>query len=69
VLIVGGRYSEGPTASTELFYPDSNSFVPDASMMIAREGHTATLLSNGRVFIAGGQGHGGVLGTTEVYSQ
>jgi hypothetical protein len=70
VLIVGGTGPDGLTYSTELFYPDSNSFVPDASTTIARQDHTATLLPKGRVLIAGGRGRDdGPLASTEVYSQ
>jgi len=70
VLIAGGLGPDRPSRSTELFDPDSNSFVRDASMSTPREGHSATLLRNGGVFIAGGKTPGGgVVGSTEVYSQ
>ncbi len=59
VLITGG----GPTAwnnngalltSAELYDPTSGTFSPTGSMATPREGHTATLLGDGRVLIVGG---------------
>jgi hypothetical protein len=59
VLVVGG----GPTAwnhpdpflkSAELYDPATGTFANAGSMATPREGHTATLLADGRVLIAGG---------------
>ena len=41
-------------ASAELFDPKINRFIPGASLHQARSSHTAALLSNGDVLIAGG---------------
>lgn len=59
VLIVGGESDVGPaipqgTASVELYDPTSGAFHPAASLHVGREEHTATLLPDGRVLIAGG---------------
>lgn len=58
VLFAGGINSYPyPLASTELYDTNSNTFAPPTStpvMNIGRTGATATLLSNGKVLIAGG---------------
>jgi N-acetylneuraminic acid mutarotase len=46
----------------------SGTWTAIASLRNARESHTATLLSNGNVVVAGGQGSGNVIASTEVYS-
>jgi hypothetical protein len=58
VLIAGG-WSEDPNnpvlASAEIYDPASGEFAPGGSMATPRAGQTATLLSDGRVLIVGGQ--------------
>jgi hypothetical protein len=78
VLITGGEYLDGGTnwaylSSAELYDPKTGKFSPSGSMVDNRFNHTATLLSNGRVLIAGGYGEiaGGygeaVLDSAELY--
>ncbi len=42
-------------------------FTPTGSLLAARTDHTATLLSDGRVLIVGGQDHRGPVATAEIY--
>ncbi len=72
VLIAGGLDTSGSAlASTDLYDPANNTFLAadPATMNTARSSATATLLPNGKVLIAGGQG-GGVIGlaSTELYN-
>jgi hypothetical protein len=55
-------------AGAELYDPNAGTFTAAGSMTVARWGHTAALLSNGKVLIAGGGGTGNaVLASTELY--
>jgi hypothetical protein len=63
VLITGGYWSDGQNwrveSSTEMYDPATGNFSPVGSMGPRRQGHGATLLSDGRVLIAGGEDIGG----------
>ena len=57
VLVAGGHIDNTTntnTSSAELFDPVSNTWSSAGTMSAAREGHTATLLPNGKVLVAGG---------------
>lgn len=58
VLVAGGIEDEPPNSkelrSAELFDPRELTFSPAGGMTIPRDGHSANLLSNGQVLIAGG---------------
>jgi hypothetical protein len=77
VLIAGG-YSEADDttqvrhilATAELFDPKTGTFAATGDMTGSRSGHSATLLSDGRVLIVGGLLIGGGStqpGTAEIY--
>jgi len=63
-------------ASAELYDPTSETFTATAGMNHSRATHTATLMSDGKVLLAGGEtwngvsggdAYGGRLSSTEVY--
>ncbi len=60
VLVAGGIQSfstYGNIASTELYNPMNGTWGTNNAMTTSRYGHTATLLGNGKVLVAGGQAH------------
>jgi uncharacterized repeat protein (TIGR01451 family) len=71
VLIAGGSSNgsaNGALQSAELLDLNSGTFAPTShNMTAARFGTTTTLLSNGKVLLAGGSNSGGVLNSAELY--
>jgi N-acetylneuraminic acid mutarotase len=72
VLVVGGLIDKNcdcDTSSAELYDPVSNTWSSAGAMSVPRVGHTATLLANGKVLVAGGgnSGDGQGLATAELY--
>jgi hypothetical protein len=81
VLVVGGiatsiqvgagsSSSGGPLATAELYDPASGTFAPTGELAAGHAGHTATLLLDGRVLVAGGldsTGTGTYVATAELY--
>ena len=59
VLIAGGYWSDGQKwrvlSSTEIYDPTTGKFSSTGSMGAPRQGHSATLLNDGRVLIASGE--------------
>jgi len=83
VLAVGGEtdscsgnacFFAGSVASAELYDPSTKTFLPTGSLSAARGTHTATLLADGRVLVAGGASYGGIgifggtLSSAELYT-
>jgi hypothetical protein len=80
VLITGGYAVDAsgtfaPLATAELYDPVARTFTPTGTMARARNGHTATMLPNGQVLVAGGVACTGdlrsngcsIFGTAELY--
>jgi hypothetical protein len=57
---IAARAQTGTVRTVELYDPSSATFHATDDMTTAREGHTATLLQDGRVLIAGGVAYGGI---------
>jgi hypothetical protein len=70
VLFTGGDFCEGDgaVAGAGVFDPPTGGFAPVGNMVLARENHTATLLPDGTVLIAGSSIVGGTgSATAELY--
>lgn len=71
VLVAGGISAFGKGAITyanaDLYDPKMGIWSPTSAMNVSRSGHTATLLPDGRVLIAGGISNGKTLSTCEIY--
>jgi N-acetylneuraminic acid mutarotase len=73
VLVVGGiqeRAAESPAlASAEIYDPTSGTWNATSSLSTGRQGHTATLLADGRVLVVGGRNSssGPSLSGVEIY--
>ncbi|HYL57932.1 MAG TPA: kelch repeat-containing protein [Candidatus Acidoferrales bacterium] len=71
VLLIGGVKNVGfraELASAEIYDPSTGTFSPTGSMTTPREGHTATLLRDGRVLVTGGSDNGThTLDSAEIY--
>lgn len=76
VLVVGGRDDtkdcltggDGVLSTAAVYDPETRKWckLPE-DMTEGRSGHTATLLDNGRLLIAGGEGRDGALDSAEIY--
>jgi N-acetylneuraminic acid mutarotase len=75
VLIVAGTDSisnfptdHGVTSEAELYSLATGTWSVTGNLNVAREFHTATLLQNGQVLIAGGDDAGNILNSAELYN-
>ncbi len=60
-------WDSGVLASAELYDPDIGTWSSTGSLATARNYHTATLLPNGKVLVAGGLATSGRLASAELY--
>jgi hypothetical protein len=78
VLVVGGQYdlydskseyysTTKVTGTAEVYDPQTETFTATGSLASPRAGHTATLLVDGRILIAGGYGEKDFAATAEIY--
>lgn len=70
VLVAGGNTGSSALASAELFDPaggTNGTWTATGSLNKTRFSHTATLLANGVVLVAGGEANGGAIRDTELY--
>lgn len=70
VLIAGGQLDLSATAmdtTAELYNPTTGTFKPTGAMTAGRAQATATLLTDGRVLVAGGFGNHGPQASAELY--
>ncbi len=74
VLIAGGNTGDtwngfnGYVAQAELYDWNTGTFTPTGALSVVRSNHTATLLPNGQVMIAGGRGITRDLSSVELYT-
>ena len=55
-------------AASTLSFAASGTWVPTGAMRSARDGHTATILANGKILAAGGTNNGVALASAELYN-
>ncbi len=70
VLVTGGYTTNAgnqPLATCEIYNPGTGLWTPTGSLPEARESHTATLLHNGVVLVAGGTSNSGSLDTAAIF--
>jgi hypothetical protein len=72
VLTAGGNSASwggcNVLSSAEIYDPTAGKWTATGAMITGQDGYTATLLSNGKVLIAGGGNCNGLLSTAELYT-
>ena len=66
VLVAGGD-NVGMLASAELYDPATGNWTPTGRLNVGRWRHTSTLLSDGKVLVAGGMSGNRALVGAEIY--
>lgn len=68
VLVAGGTNNGStPLRTAELYDPDTNTWSSTGSMVVARRGHTATLMLDGKILVTGGFDGTVETATAEIY--
>ena len=70
VLVAGGLTTTNGNiylSNSELYDPATGAWTASGALRTARQGHTATLLSSGKVLVAGGRAQTGVTNSVELY--
>ena len=67
MLVAGGYSNSGLLTSAEVYNPAIGSWTATGSLNTARDSHTATLLPNGHVLVAGCENSSGGSSSTELY--
>ena len=71
VLITGGSHIGAGSAAmrntAEIYNPITNSWAPAGEFEVNRAGHSATVLRDGRVLVAGGAGPASTIAKAEIY--
>ena len=68
MLVAGGWNGYSTLNSAELYDPSLNTWTTVTSMNTARDLHTATILTNGKVLVSGGWNSYSFLNSAEFYS-